>query len=127
MEKSVEDATEKGWSSTMFGRRRYIPELMSHNKNLQAFGQRAAMNAPVQGTAADIIKIAMVRVYKRLQSELPKAHLILQIHDELIIEADECDAQKAALILREEMQGAATLSVPLTADVETGKSWYECH
>lgn len=127
MEKSVEDATEKGWSSTMFGRRRYIPELMSHNKNLQAFGQRAAMNAPVQGTAADIIKIAMVRVYKRLQRELPKAHLILQIHDELIIEADECDAQKAALILREEMQGAAALSVPLTADVETGKSWYECH
>lgn len=127
METSVEEATEKGWSSTMFGRRRYIPELAAKNKNLQAFGQRAAMNAPVQGTAADIIKMAMVRVYKRLQKELPDARLILQIHDELIIEADERDAEAAAKILGEEMRGAARLDVPLTADVRIGKSWYECH
>ncbi|MCM1577313.1 MAG: DNA polymerase I [Ruminococcus sp.] len=127
MEKSVEDASDKGWSLTMFGRRRYIPELAAKNKNLRGFGERAAMNAPVQGTAADIIKIAMVKVYRRLEKELPSAKLILQIHDELIIEAPEADAPAAAKILGEEMRSAAQLSVPLAADVETGRSWYECH
>ncbi len=127
MEKSVEDATEKGWSCTMFGRRRYIPELAAKNKNLQAFGQRAAMNAPVHGTAADIIKMAMVKVYRRLEKELPSAKLILQIHDELIIEVPEKDRTAAVKILGEEMRSAATIAVPLAAEVETGKSWYECH
>ncbi|WP_432650853.1 DNA polymerase I [Huintestinicola sp.] len=127
MDKAVTDAAEKGYSETIFGRRRYIPELAAKNKNIQSFGKRAAMNAPVQGAAADIIKIAMVKVYRRLKEENLDAQLILQIHDELIIEASEKDAARAAKVLGEEMRGAVQLDVPLTADVETGKSWFECH
>ena len=85
------------------------------------------MNAPVQGAAADIIKIAMVKVYRRLKEEGLEAHLILQIHDELIIEASQKDAARAAEVLGEEMRGAVSLDVPLTADVQTGGSWFECH
>lgn len=127
MDKAVADATEKGYSETIFGRRRYIPELAAKNKNIQSFGKRAAMNAPVQGAAADIIKIAMVKVLRRLRDEKLDAQLILQIHDELIIEASEKDAARAAEVLGEEMRNAVKLDVPLTADVETGKSWFECH
>ncbi|MCR5807203.1 MAG: DNA polymerase I [Oscillospiraceae bacterium] len=127
MQRSVEDAKQKGYSLTLFGRRRYVPELTAKNKNIQQFGRRVAMNAPVQGTAADIIKIAMIRVYKRLSQELPDAKLVLQIHDELIIEASKADSEKAAQILAEEMPRAAELSVPLIADVHTGKSWFETH
>lgn len=127
MDKAVADATEKGYSETVFGRRRYIPELAAKNKNIQSFGKRAAMNAPVQGAAADIIKIAMVKVWHRLRDEKLDARLILQIHDELIIEASEKDAERAAAVLGEEMRNAVKLDVPLTADVETGKSWFECH
>ena len=127
MDKAVADATEKGYSETVFGRRRYIPELAAKNKNIQSFGRRAAMNAPVQGAAADIIKIAMVKVWQRLREEKLDARLILQIHDELIIEASEKDAERAAAVLGEEMRNAVKLDVPLTADVETGKSWFECH
>lgn len=127
MDKAVADATEKGYSETIFGRRRYIPELAAKNKNIQSFGKRAAMNAPVQGAAADIIKIAMVKVWRRLRDEKLDARLILQIHDELIIEASEKDAARAAEVLGEEMRNAVKLDVPLTADVETGKSWFECH
>ena len=125
MNKVVEDAIKNGYSETMFGRRRYIPELASKNKNIQAFGKRAAMNAPIQGTAADIIKIAMVRVFRRLREENLDARLILQVHDELIIEASEKDKEKTALILGEEMRNAVKLDVPLTADVQEGKSWYD--
>lgn len=125
MAKTVEDAKKKGYAETMYGRRRLIPELSASNKNVQAFGKRAAMNAPIQGTAADIIKIAMVKVYKRLKAEKLDARLILQVHDELIIEASEKDKERAAKILHEEMTGAAKLSVPLPADVEEGRSWYE--
>ena len=125
MTKTVEDAKKKGYAETMYGRRRLIPELSASNKNVQAFGKRAAMNAPIQGTAADIIKIAMVKVYKRLKAEKLDARLILQVHDELIIEASEKDKERAAKILHEEMTGAAKLSVPLPADVEEGRSWYE--
>ena len=127
MERTVEDAKKNGYVRTMFGRRRYIPELKASNKNVQALGKRIAMNTPIQGTAADIIKLAMVRVYKRLKRELPEARLILQVHDELIVEAEEKDAQRAAEILREEMENAASLSVPLTADAKIGNSWYEAH
>jgi DNA polymerase-1 len=109
----------------MFGRRRYITELSATNKNVQAFGKRAAMNAPIQGTAADIIKIAMVKVYQRLKAEKLDAHLILQVHDELIIEAAEKDAERAAAVLSEEMNNAVKLAVPLTADVGKGHSWYD--
>lgn len=127
MDKAVADAESKGYSETIFGRRRYIPELTAKNKNIQSFGKRAAMNAPVQGAAADIIKIAMVKVFRRLRDEKLDAHLILQIHDELIIEASEKDAARAAQVLGEEMRNAVKLDIPLTADVEMGKSWFECH
>ena len=125
MDETVSNAKEKGYAVTMFGRRRPIPELKNSNKNVQAFGKRAAMNAPVQGTAADIIKIAMIKVYKRLKAENLEARLILQVHDELIIEVTEKDAERAAAVLGEEMRNAATLDVPLTADVSKGKTWYE--
>lgn len=125
MDNAVSDAQEKGYAVTLYGRRRYIPELKNSNKNLQAFGKRAAMNAPIQGTAADIIKIAMVKVFARLRKEKLDARLILQVHDELIIEVSEKDADKAAAVLGEEMNSAASLSVPLTADVGKGFTWYE--
>ncbi len=127
MDKTVSDAKENGYVTTMFGRRRYIPELSMSNKNVQAAGKRIAMNTPIQGTAADIIKLAMVKVYARLKKELPDARLILQVHDELIVEAKESEAEQAATILREEMEKAVSLSVPLTADAKTGDSWYEAH
>lgn len=120
-------AEKDGYAVTMFGRRRFIPELLSSNKVVKALGKRVAMNTPIQGTAADIIKIAMVRVYARLKKELPEARLILQVHDELIVEVPEALAEKAAKILTEEMQGAAELSVPLTAEAQTGRSWFDAH
>ncbi len=125
MEKVVDDAKENGYAVTMFGRRRPIPELKNSNKNVQAFGKRAAMNAPIQGTAADIIKIAMIKVYKRLKAEKLDARLILQVHDELIIEVKESDAERAAAVLGEEMRNAVKLDIPLTADVSKGKTWYD--
>ncbi len=125
MDKTVADAERDGFVTTIFGRRRYIPELSAANKNLRAFGKRAAMNAPIQGAAADIIKLAMVKVYARLKKELPEAKLILQVHDELILEVPEQSAEGAMRILKEEMENAADLAVPMTADVHCGKSWYE--
>ena len=125
MDKTVSDGIKNGYVTTMFGRRRYIPELSAKNKMLQAFGKRAAMNAPIQGAAADIIKIAMVRVYNRLKSEKLDARLILQVHDELIIEASEKDREKSAAVLKEEMENAVKLAVPLTVDVNCGESWYD--
>ena len=127
MERTVADGRKNGYVSTMWGRRRYIPELSAANKNVQALGKRMAMNTPVQGTAADIIKLAMIKVYHRLANEVPDAKLILQVHDELIAEAPEEKAQKVTDILREEMENVAELSVPLTVDAKYGKTWYEAH
>lgn len=125
MNSTVENGIKDGYVTTLFGRRRYIPELSASNKMIQAFGKRAAMNAPIQGAAADIIKIAMVKVYNRIKSEKLDARLILQVHDELIIEASEADADKAAVILKEEMENAVNLAVPMTVDVNKGQSWYD--
>lgn len=125
MNNAVEDAVKKGYVTTIFGRRRYIPELSASNKNVQAFGKRAAMNAPIQGAAADIIKLAMVKVYKRLSEQLPEVKLILQVHDELILEAPESQAEQAAALLKEEMESAVDLAVPMIVDVKCGKSWYD--
>lgn len=125
MDKTVDDGIKNGYVTTLFGRRRYIPELSASNKVLQAFGKRAAMNAPIQGAAADIIKIAMVRVYKKLREEKLDARLILQVHDELIIEAAEKDKDRAEKILKDEMENAVKLAVPMTVDVNSGRSWYE--
>ncbi len=125
MKAVVEKAKDNGYVDTMFGRRRYLPELTSSNFNMRSFGERVARNMPIQGTAADIIKIAMIRVYDRLKSENMKARLILQVHDELIVEAPENEAEKAAEIIKEEMENAVTLKVPLTADAHIGKTWYD--
>ncbi|MBQ1546221.1 MAG: DNA polymerase I [Clostridia bacterium] len=125
MTKEVETAKVQGYVTTMFGRRRYLPELRSSNKNMRSFGERVARNMPIQGTAADIIKIAMIRVYRRLKAENLRSRLILQVHDELIVEAPDDEAQKAADIVREEMENAVKLSVPLTADAHIGKTWYD--
>ncbi len=125
MKKAIEDAKEKGYAETMLGRRRNMPELRASNRITQAFGERVAMNAPIQGTAADIIKIAMVRVWKRLKQEKLDAKLILQVHDELIVESAKEDVVRAQIILKEEMENACKLNVPLVVDMNTGKSWYD--
>ena len=111
MEQIVEQAREQGYVETIFGRRRYLPELSSSNFNLRSFGERVARNMPIQGAAADIIKIAMIRVANRLEIEGLQARLILQVHDELIVEAPEEEAEQAAAIVTEEMQAAISLSV----------------
>ena len=125
MKETVERAKRDGYAVTMFGRRRYLPELQSKNFNLRSFGERVALNMPVQGTAADIMKLAMVRVYARLQAELPEAKLLLQVHDELIAECPEDLAERCGRILEEEMSAAARLDVPLLAEAHTGLSWYD--
>ena len=125
MKRVVERAKLDGYVETMFGRRRYLPELSTGKAMMRAFGERVARNMPIQGTAADIIKIAMVRVDERLKRENMQARLILQVHDELIVEAPEAESEKAAKILQEEMENAVALSVPLTADAAIGKTWYD--
>lgn len=127
MKNIVETAREQSYVSTLYGRRRQLPELKSSNFNTRSFGERVALNMPIQGTAADIIKIAMVRVHRRLADEGLRARLILQVHDELIVECPEEESEKAGKILREEMERAADLSVPLTAEVHSGHSWAEAH
>ena len=109
----------------MFGRRRPIPELSAKNKNLQAFGERVAMNSPIQGSAADIIKIAMIGVHKALKDAGIDAKLILQVHDELIIECNKNCIEQASKILREQMEGAVKTVVPLTAEVSVGENWLD--
>ncbi len=121
----VEDAREKGYVRTLFGRRRPMPELKSGNFMTRSFGERVAMNAPIQGTAADIIKIAMVRVNERLHREGYKARLLLQVHDELLVECPQEEVEAVSNLVREEMQGAAELSVALEVDMHTGANWYE--
>lgn len=121
----VEDGKEKGYVSTMFGRRRPVPELKSSNFMQRSFGERVAMNSPIQGTAADIIKIAMNRVYERLNREGLQSRLVLQVHDELLIETKREEIPEVSRILQEEMKGAAQLAVELEVDMHQGESWYE--
>ena len=125
MHRVVEKAKEDGFASTMFGRRRLLPELKNSNRMMVAFGERVARNMPIQGTAADIIKIAMIKVSQRLKKEIPDAALIMQVHDELIVEAPAEKAELACEILKAEMENAASLSVPLTVDANYGKTWYD--
>ena len=125
MDEVVENAKRDGYVATYFNRRRPVPELRQSNKVVQAAGKRIAMNTPIQGTAADIIKMAMVKVYDRLKSEVPTAKLILQVHDELIVEVPQKLALQAAKILGEEMQNVVSFNVPLTAEVSMGGSWYD--
>ncbi len=127
MKAIVEKAKADGYVSTLFGRRRYLPELKSSNFNMRSFGERVALNMPIQGTAADVIKIAMVNVHRRLKAEKLRARLILQVHDELIVECPEQERETVERLLKEEMERAAELTVPLTAEVSSGKSWAEAH
>ncbi|MDO5412321.1 MAG: DNA polymerase I [bacterium] len=127
MKQIVETAKAQGYVSTVYGRRRYLPELKSANFNMRSFGERVALNMPVQGTAADIIKLAMVNVHRRLKAEGLKARLILQVHDELIVECPGEEAEQVRQILTEEMENAARLSVPLLAEAHIGHSWAEAH
>lgn len=123
----VDKAKADGYVATMYGRRRYLPELKSSNFNTRSFGERVALNMPIQGAAADIIKLAMVAVFRRLKAEGLKARLILQVHDELIVECPAEEGERVKAILSEEMENAAALTVPLTVDAHIGRSWAEAH
>lgn len=125
LEETVADAERDGYVTTLYGRRRALPELASSNRQIAALGKRLAMNTPIQGTAADIIKIAMIKVHKRLLDEGLDAKLTLQVHDELIIESAEKDSDRASVLLKEEMERAADLNVPLEVEVGKGRNWYE--
>ena len=125
MKKVVEDARNIGYTETMFGRRRYIPELKSSNFNVRSGAERIALNTPIQGTAADLIKLAMIRVDRALTENFPEAKLLLQVHDELIVECPEAIAEEVAALVSREMEAVAELTVPLTAEAKFGKSWYE--
>ena len=125
MKQVVADARESGFTQTMFGRKRYIPELSASNFMVRQGGERIALNTPIQGTAADLIKLAMIRVDKVLREEFPEAKLLLQVHDELIVECPESIAPEVAKLVSREMEGIAALKVPLTAEAKIGKSWYD--
>ena len=125
MDDIKESARENGYVTTLFGRRRALPELQSRNFNIRSFGERVAMNTPIQGTAADIIKIAMVRVRDRLRREGMESRLILQVHDELILEAPRSEQEEAMRLLKEEMEAAFQMDAPLVAEAKAGHSWYE--
>ena len=127
MDAVVEQAREQGFVSTLYGRRRWVPELKSSNFNTRSFGERVALNAPIQGTAADIIKLAMIRVRDRLKAEGLEGRLVLQVHDELIVECPESEAEAVSRLVEEEMEGVAALSVPLLAETHAGRSWAESH
>ncbi|MBQ7377495.1 MAG: DNA polymerase I [Clostridia bacterium] len=125
LSQTVANAAECGYTTTLFGRRREIPELAAKNAMVKAFGRRVAMNSPIQGTAADLMKLAMIRVDERLRREGVDAHLVMQVHDELIVEAHKSDAERVALILREEMASVLDAAVKLTVDVTIGTSWLQ--
>ena len=127
MDRVVERGREDGFVSTMYGRRRWLPELKSSNFNTRSFGERVALNMPIQGTAADIIKLAMIRVDRRLRAEGLEARLVLQVHDELIVECPEGETEQVKALLQREMEGVAALSVPLSADAKAGRTWAEAH
>jgi len=125
LDKQVADGKEHGFVTTMFGRRRPIPELKSGNFMQRSFGERVAMNSPIQGTAADIIKIAMIRVWRALKEAGLKSKLILQVHDELVLDTPCEEEERAKQMLKEEMEKAIELKVPLIAEVSSGRSWYD--
>ena len=125
MEDIVKQGTQQGYVTTLYGRRRPLPELAAANHNIRALGERMAMNTPIQGTAADIIKLAMIKVYRRMKQEGLAAKLVLQVHDELIVEAPQSEADRAAQILGDEMEHAADLAVKLIAEVGRGRTWYD--
>ena len=126
MEDVVNTAKEKGYAETEFGRRRYIKELQSSNYMVREFGKRAAMNTPIQGTAADIMKIAMIKVYEELKKRNLKSKIVLQVHDEMMIEALQEEKEQIKQILKDCMQNATKLIVPLIAEISEANNWYDC-
>jgi DNA polymerase-1 len=126
LDEQVEMARERGYVETLFGRRRYVPEMQARNWNVRQFGERVAQNTPIQGTAADLIKKAMIRIQTILDTDFPMAKLLLQVHDELLLEIREDMAEEVGRIVVDEMEGAVELAVPLAVDVGVGKSWYHC-
>jgi DNA polymerase-1 len=127
MNRIVAQAKEDGYVSTVMGRRRPLPEINSSNFNQRSFGERVALNAPIQGTAADIIKLAMIRVQNRLKAQGLTGRLVLQVHDELIVECPREESEQVAALLKEEMEQVASLSVPLQADAQVGSCWADAH
>ena len=125
MDSTIVRARENGFVETLFGRRRYIPELKDKNFNIRSFGERTAMNSPIQGSAADLIKIAMVNLHRALKGGNLGAAMLLQVHDELVLEAPVRHATEVAEIVRREMSAAATLKVPLVVDVGIGPNWLD--
>ena len=127
IESQKEKAREQGYAQTLFGRKRYLPDILSHNATVRAFAERNAVNAPIQGTAADIIKIAMISIYRRLQAEGLKAQMIMQVHDELNFNVPQDEVERVREIVVGEMENAVHLSVPLIADCGVGSNWLEAH
>jgi DNA polymerase-1 len=127
IDKTIEDAKKNGYVSTLFNRRRFIPELTSSTVAVRNFGERMAVNTPIQGTAADIIKLAMVNTQSRLKRENLRSKMILQVHDELVFEVDDREIDQMRKLVREEMEGVITLSVPIRVDMGMGKNWDEAH
>ena len=126
MQEAIKNAKETGYSMTMYGRRREIAELKSNNYMVRQFGERAAMNTPVQGTAADIMKIAMIKVFNELQKKDLKTKIVLQVHDEMMLEAPIEEKEEVKKLLQECMESAAILRVPLIAEVSEANNWYDC-
>jgi DNA polymerase-1 len=127
MEKSISDAKQMGFVTTLFGRRRLLPDINSGNAVVRGLAERNAVNAPIQGSAADIMKIAMVRVAQRFEQENLKSKIILQVHDELVVDALKNEQAQVIEILKTEMENAARLAVPLTVEVDMGSSWLDAH
>ena len=126
MENIKEEATEKGYVETLFHRRRYIPELKSNNYMVRQFGARAAMNTPIQGTAADIMKIAMIKVLKEIEKRGLKSKIVLQVHDEMMIETPKNEIEEVKSIVKNSMETATELKVPLVAEISEADNWYDC-
>lgn len=127
MEQTVSDAVQRGWVETIFARRRYLEGIDSKNVNTRSLAERNAINAPIQGSAADIMKIAMVGVYRAFKEQGIRSKLILQVHDEIIVDLIPSEREAVERIVREQMEGAAKLSIPLVVDIGVGKNWLEAH
>ena len=127
MDKAIEEARQKEYVETLFGRRRYLKDINSHNATVRGFAERNAINAPIQGTAADIIKVAMIRIFKRFKAENIRSKMILQVHDELNFSVYPEEKEKVEQIVIEEMQNAIEMKVPLIADCGFGNNWLEAH
>jgi DNA polymerase-1 len=127
IDKSLELARERGYVTTLMNRRRYLPDIGSSNRSVRQFAERIAINAPIQGTAADLIKVAMINIHRRLHKEKRRSKLILQIHDELVLEVPEDEAEAIKALVKEEMEGVTKLFIPLKVDIGVGKNWAEGH